>query len=62
MMGDKKMEVTYINLLTENYVRRRKNTKMKELAASSGSNYFQIGEKSPLLSNNFPLSYGHHQS
>lgn len=29
MMGDKKMEVTYINLLTENYVRRRKNTKNK---------------------------------
>lgn len=61
MMGDKKMEVTYINLLTENYVKRRQN-KMKELAACSGSNHFQIGENRPFLSNNFPLSDSHHQS
>lgn len=34
-MGDKKMEVTYINLLIQKYI-KRKNTKMKELVGSSG--------------------------
>ena len=43
VMGDRKMEATYTCLSKEKYVRRRKNTKMKELVGSSGLNYFQRG-------------------
>lgn len=46
MMGDKKMQTTYVSLSTEKYVRRRKNTKMKELLGSSGLSYFQVGRPS----------------
>lgn len=60
VMGDKKMEATYTCLSKEKYVRRRKNTKMKELVGSSGFELFS--ERVDLLAHNFPRSYIHHQS
>lgn len=63
VMGDKKMEATYTCPYTcskEKYVRRRKNTKMKELVGSSGFELFS--ERVDLFAHNFPRSYIHHQS
>lgn len=60
VMGDKKMEATYTCLSKEKYVRRRKNTKMKELVGSSGFELFS--ESVDLFAHNFPRSYIHHQS
>lgn len=35
-MGDKKMEVTYVNLLIQKYSKKKNTIKMKELVGSSG--------------------------
>lgn len=43
-MGDKKMEETYTYLSIEKYIRRRKNTKMKELVGSSGLYFLREGQ------------------